>query len=476
MNILGFANGGMVDGISIQEDWMKDKLKKSFTPNVDKAVRQMNSNVQKEDSQNLSGRDGNNNNFNDPGPGFKITGGNADYWLLVAAGVFENDHPQGAADVAQAIYNRIHMPGDPWNVGGTIRGAILKPGQFEPVDRYGGVAEWDLIRDEQSALAHLKKYRKTKGQLNRVAAALLDKKKQDSARDFVGPRDSFRSTSYEDSYDHLAADTEKRRFGHVFGFEPKGATIDSWRKGKLSAGSVIDFGDAQAQAIPTSGVGPGKANAGATMAGDMISKDGTSPAGSPLDVSNIGNKKRIYLHWSVTPYDRYEYLSRYNVMYGKAGDRHVSSRGLTANGHTAYRSDGIGLAASAMHEALETNFGSYPITNAQMWAMATDAATLAKAMGYSTVTDKQVQTHGEAGSGTADNDELYRNTPPDYAGGAKHDPDNYGPSLWGGLGARWDLDKLDQGAAIGTGGPIMRKMINSELAKFHKGGEVPGSG
>ena len=163
-------------------------------------------------------------------------------------------------------------------------------------------------------------------------------------------------------------------------------------------------------------------------------------------------------------------------MYGEAGDRHVSSRGLTANGHTAYRSDGIGLAASAMHEALETNFGSHPITKSQMWAMATDAATLANAMGYSKVTDKEVQTHGEAGSGTADNDELYRNTPPDYAGGATKDPDNYGPSLWGGAGARWDLDKLEASAAIGTGGPIMRKMINSELAKFHEGGEVPGSG
>ncbi len=51
MNILGFAKGGMVDGISTQEDWMKDKLKKSFTPNVDKALRQMKNNVQEEGSQ-----------------------------------------------------------------------------------------------------------------------------------------------------------------------------------------------------------------------------------------------------------------------------------------------------------------------------------------------------------------------------------------------------------------------------------------
>ena len=36
---------------------MKDKLKKSFTPNVDKALRQMNSNVQKEGSQDPSVED-----------------------------------------------------------------------------------------------------------------------------------------------------------------------------------------------------------------------------------------------------------------------------------------------------------------------------------------------------------------------------------------------------------------------------------
>ena len=147
--------------------------------------------------------------------------------------------------------------------------------------------------------------------------------------------------------------------------------------------------------------GPGDANAGATMAGDMISKDGVTDAGSSLDVSNIGGKKKIYLHWSAGGYTDFSGLSRYNVMYGKEGDRHVSSRGLTANGHTAYRRDGVGLAAAGMGGALETNFGSYPITNAQMWAMATDAATLAKAMGYSKVTDKQVQTHGEAEIGRA---------------------------------------------------------------------------
>jgi hypothetical protein len=166
-------------------------------------------------------------------------------------------------------------------------------------------------------------------------------------------------------------------------------------------------------------------------------------------------------------------------MYGKEGDRHVSNMGLLGGSHTLYRDDGVGLSAASMggKGVGQSNFGSYPITNAQMWAMARDGATIAKAMGYSKVTDKQVQTHGEAGSGTADNDELFKNRPPAYHLGATKDPDNYGPAAYGGgAGARWDLDTLKQGEAIGTGGPIMRKMINSELAKFHKGGEVPGSG
>jgi len=74
--------------------------------------------------------------------------------------------------------------------------------------------------------------------LERVAAALLDKSKQNDARSFVGPRDSFRAEAYERANNHLANETEKTRHGHTFGFEPGGAMIGQFKAGKLSAAMV----------------------------------------------------------------------------------------------------------------------------------------------------------------------------------------------------------------------------------------------
>jgi hypothetical protein len=149
--------------------------------------------------------------------------------------MFENSHPQGSADVAQVIYNRTQYPA--WNAS-TIRKAILNPGQFRPVRQYGGTAAWASIKTKQDALRFSKSHGKTQEQLERVAAALLDKQKQQDAKQFVGPRDSFRSDAYEKANNHLANDTEKSRHGHTFGFEPGGAMIGKFKAGQLSAAQV----------------------------------------------------------------------------------------------------------------------------------------------------------------------------------------------------------------------------------------------
>lgn len=174
------------------------------------------------------------------GLGVYVSSNSPDFWLLATAAMFENSDPQGAADVAQAIYNRVAMPGDPWNVDNSISKAILNPGQFQPVRQYGGTSAWSRIKTKEDALRFVKSHGKTQAQLETVAAAILDKSKQESARQFVGPRDSFRAESYEKEVDHLANDTEKTRHGHTFGFEPRGATIGKFRAGQLSAAQVSD--------------------------------------------------------------------------------------------------------------------------------------------------------------------------------------------------------------------------------------------
>jgi hypothetical protein len=167
-----------------------------------------------------------------------VSSDSPDFWLLSVGSLLENSHPQGAADVAQVIYNRVSSPSWP----STIRDVILQGngGQFQPVRDYGNISAWQSIKDKESAVNFIKRYGKgrTQSQLESVAAALLDTNRQGSARNFVGPRDSFRSVSFEDANNHLADDTEQRRHGHVFGFEPRGAQIASFRAGKLTPAQV----------------------------------------------------------------------------------------------------------------------------------------------------------------------------------------------------------------------------------------------
>jgi hypothetical protein len=162
-----------------------------------------------------------------------------DFWLLATAALFENSDPQGAADVAQVLYNRVSAPEDPWKTNRSLRKAILSPAQFTPVSGYGGVPAWSQITDKNSAIAFVTKNRKTQNQLETVSAALLDTTRQRSAMTFVGPRDSFRATTHENiKYDQLANETEVTRHGHIFGFEPAGAQIAAFKAGKLRPAEI----------------------------------------------------------------------------------------------------------------------------------------------------------------------------------------------------------------------------------------------
>ena len=167
-----------------------------------------------------------------------VSSDSPDFWLLATAALFEGISPQGYADVAQAIYNRVAMPGDPWKTGGSIRNAILNPTQFQPVREKGGVAAWSKITNKQSAIEYVQSQGRNQAQLEAAAAALLDTTRQRSARDFVGPRDNFRAISFEDKNDHLADETEVRRAGHTFGFEPRGATIGKFKAGQLRPAEI----------------------------------------------------------------------------------------------------------------------------------------------------------------------------------------------------------------------------------------------
>ena len=232
----GYAGGGKVEaGMFGGDDMTKivaKSLEETISSKVDAAIKELQKQLGLDSLDDKKEKTG---SASPAGPGGSVSSSSEEFWILATAAMFENSDPQGAADVAQVIYNRTSYPA--WNAP-TITKAILNPGQFQPVSDYGGVGEWSKIKDKESAVNLSKKYGKTIQQLETVSAALLNKQKQDDARNFVGPRDSFRSVAFENANNDLADDTEVRRLGHVFGFEPRGATIGQFKAGKLSAAQV----------------------------------------------------------------------------------------------------------------------------------------------------------------------------------------------------------------------------------------------
>lgn len=229
-DMLAKKSGDMTDAIAKS---LEDSISKRLDDNINDLMRQMMlKGIEPEDKDKQKAPDAEDMG---EGAGVQVSSDSEDFWLLATAAMFENSHPQGAADVAQVIYNRTQYPA--WNAP-TIKKAILNPGQFQPVRQYGGTAAWASIKTKEDALRFSKSHGKTQEQLERVAAALLDKQKQQDARTFVGPRDSFRADSYEKANNHLADETEKTRHGHTFGFEPGGAMIGQFKAGKLSAAQV----------------------------------------------------------------------------------------------------------------------------------------------------------------------------------------------------------------------------------------------
>ncbi len=239
-----FVEGGLVDPKALDaisqggdiSDWVAKSFKEATETNAQKTLREIQENLKLkkvggEETAPSPGDMG-------AGGGVQVSSDSPDFWLLATAAMFENSDPQGAADVAQAIYNRVAMPGDPWKVNNSIRKSILDPGQFQPVSDYASPSAWAAIKTKEDAIKFAKSQGKSQAQLETVAAAILDKSKQQSARQFVGPRDSFRSYAFEDANNHLANETEVRRLGHAFGFEPRGATIGMFKAGKLSAAQV----------------------------------------------------------------------------------------------------------------------------------------------------------------------------------------------------------------------------------------------
>ena len=151
---------------------------------------------------------------------------------------------------------------------------------------------------------------------------------------------------------------------------------------------------------------------------------------------------KIFLHWTAGG-PHFTQKGKYHSIIqgsGKVFRAHPYDQ-RSGVAHTYLRNgQGIGMSVAAM----AGSGGNYVWpTGGQIDSMAKEIANVGKQWGWSPndINIKNVMTHAEAASGK--DGQLPRN-------------DNYGPTAWGGDGARWDLWHLTKDGAKGSGGNILR--------------------
>lgn len=173
-----------------------------------------------------------------------------------------------------------------------------------------------------------------------------------------------------------------------------------------------------------------------------LSEDTIAQGVQPLKRQRGG---KVFLHWAASTYSGAA-PAYHATVQGDGSVRKTRDYNTFGGGHTyGQNSEGIGISLAAMHGASPNNFGSYPVKPVQYENMAKLVANILTDWGHnaSYVNDKNVPTHAEAGR--------------DFPG------DNYGPVAWGGDGNKWDLFKLYEEDAPGSGGPKIRSMIKAYM-------------
>lgn len=116
------------------------------------------------------------------------SGGSAEFWQMAAITAREDTlHPQGQADVAQALYNRIAVGSYPG--GRNLLSIITAPDQFEPTFKNRG--SWLAIRDRNSAIAAAGNQKI----VDMAASSITNPSLQKEAAKFVGGRTDFQGES-----------------------------------------------------------------------------------------------------------------------------------------------------------------------------------------------------------------------------------------------------------------------------------------
>lgn len=224
----GYAEGGSVEAIRLSGDNISLWAEKTVESLVDSKVSHLRRDLfdqlrlRKEEIKSINNiKSEDDKGYSDPsletGPGGTVTGGNADFWSLVAIASLESGNAQGRADVAQSIYNRLASG----IYGGKSIKELIVSGngrQYQPVGR--AVSEFKAISDKASAINAVmvaNKLNKSQAEkfINDTASAIQNKDLQKSAAEFVGGRTDFWAQSLNPPANGVGYVV---RHGHRFGW------------------------------------------------------------------------------------------------------------------------------------------------------------------------------------------------------------------------------------------------------------------
>jgi len=267
---IAFAEGGEVNAeMLMRGDDLTDVIAKSLENNISKRIDSTLLDLQNQIK--LGGLKGMKDAKEGESPedsltvdmdGAEITGGDADFWTLVAIASREDGDPQAWADVAQSIYNRL---GSGAYSGKTIRDLILGQMQYEPTWKFPKPgrtgypnAEWKVIKDAASAAAATGQ---SESAMKSVAAALLNPTLQKNARDFIQGRTDFRGYSVSGGVTRKTGDNYFGWYNNYKGTQVAsvpnfGASASPGTGGMLGGGKFIQ-GNSGASAGVHFHIGPG---------------------------------------------------------------------------------------------------------------------------------------------------------------------------------------------------------------------------
>ena len=176
------------------------------------------------------------------------SGGNSDFWTLVAVAATEDSDPQGQADVAQSIYNRARAGVFPGKTN--IRNIILAKRQYQPTRDYPKVnpsgdtnPEWYQIKDAKSA-AKATGFKEST--IQGVARNIMNPSLQKKAAEFIENRTDFVGKTSTPSGTSTTDIIQRNPGDNKFGTFVGSGSRTSGTKYKGQAASIPNFGVTQA--------------------------------------------------------------------------------------------------------------------------------------------------------------------------------------------------------------------------------------